>query len=125
MLERLVATCSVFWRIDDSGFKNLQECYRQNNYAVRIVVNRLLFEARPALSMPSQDKGLPSRAARGDRKLGENGCRGSAWSEQLDGKELRRALWSAIRNREDPRFLDTVYTASLSVFFCYSMVRRF
>ena len=125
MLERLVAICSVFWRIDDSGFKNLQEGYRQNSYAVRIVVNRLLFETKPALNMPSQDKGLPSRAARGDRKLGANGCRGSAWSEQLDGRELRRALWNAIRNGEDPRFLDTVYTASLSFFFYYSMVVRF
>ena len=125
MWERLVAICSVFWRIDDSGFKNLQECYRQNNYAIHIGVNRLLFKARPALNMPSQDKGLPSRAARGDRKLGANDCRGSAWSEQLDGKELRRALWSAIRNREDPRFLKTVYTASLSFFVCCSMVRRF
>ena len=125
MLERQVAICSVFWRIDDSGFKNLQECYRQNDYAVHIGVNRLLFEARPSLNMPSQDKGLPSRAARGDRKLRANGCRGSAWNEQLDGKELRRALWSAIRNREDPRFLDTVCTASISFFFCYSMVRRF
>ena len=57
VLERLVAICSVFWRIDDSGFKNLQECYRQNNYPVRVVVNRLLFKARPALNMPSQDMG--------------------------------------------------------------------
>ena len=25
VLERLVAICSVFWRIDDSGFRNLQK----------------------------------------------------------------------------------------------------
>ena len=25
MWERLVTSCSVFWRIDDSSFKNLQE----------------------------------------------------------------------------------------------------
>ena len=40
-------------------------------------------------------------AARDDRKLGAIGCRGEAWSEQLDGKELRGELGSA-RNREDP-----------------------
>ena len=30
-------------------------------YAVRIAVNRWLFDARPALNMPCQDKGMPSR----------------------------------------------------------------
>ena len=125
VLKRLVAICSVFWRIDDSGFKNLQEWYRRNIYAVRIVINRWLYEARPASNMPCQDKGMRSRAARGDRKLGANGCRGASWSEQLDGKELRGALGSAIRNREDPRFVDTVYTVCSSFFTSYSMVCRF
>ena len=67
VLERLVTICSVFWRIDDSGFKNLQEWYGQNIYAVRIAVNRWFNTTRPALNMPCQDKGIPSRMARGYR----------------------------------------------------------
>ena len=35
----LVTICSVFWRIDDSGFKNLEELYRRLFYAVRVAVN--------------------------------------------------------------------------------------
>ena len=63
-LERLVTICSIFWRIDDSGFKNLQELYGRNIYAARIAVNRWFFTARQALNMPCQDKGMPSRVAR-------------------------------------------------------------
>ena len=91
-MERLVAICSVFWRIGNSSFKNLQEWYRHIMYAVRIAVNSWFLTARPALNMPCQAKGMPPRAARGDRKLGAIGCRGASWSEQLDGKELRGAL---------------------------------
>ena len=58
---------------------------------------RWLFEARPVLNMPCHDKGMPSKAARGYWKLGAIGCRGASWSEQLDDKELRGALVSAIR----------------------------
>ena len=54
--------CSVFWRIDDSGRKDFQG-YGRNIYTIRIAINRWLFEARPALNMPCQDKGMPSRAA--------------------------------------------------------------
>ena len=42
--------CSVFWRIDDSGLKNLHEWYGRNIYAVHIAVNRWFFIARPALN---------------------------------------------------------------------------
>ena len=42
--------------------------------------------------MPRQAKGMPSRAARGDRELGAIDCRGASWSEEIDGKELRGAL---------------------------------
>ena len=59
--------CSVFWRIDDSELKNLQEWCGRNIYAVRIAVNRWFFTARPALNIPCQDKGMPSRVARGYR----------------------------------------------------------
>ena len=84
---------------------------------IYIVVNRWLFEAaRPALIMPCQDEGMPSRAARGDRKLGANGCRGASWSEQLEDKELRGAFGN---EREDPRFLGTVCP---SFFIYYSVV---
>ena len=48
--------------------------------------------------MPCQDKGLPSRDARGDRTLGER-LEGASWSEQLDGKELRGAFGG---ERDDP-----------------------
>ena len=81
VLDRLVVICSVSWRIDYSGFKNLQQWYRRNIYVVRIAVNRWLFRARPALNMPCQAKGMPSTAARGDRKFGANGCWGASWSE--------------------------------------------
>ena len=83
MLERLVTICSVFWRIDDSGLKNLQGWCGQSIYAIRIVVNRWLFEARPVLNMACQDKGVSSKATRGDRMLGANGCWGGSWSEEL------------------------------------------
>ena len=56
---------AFFWRIDDSGPKSLQERYGRNIYAVRIAANRWLFEARPASNLPCQNKGMPSRAARG------------------------------------------------------------
>ena len=62
MLKRLVTICSVFWRIDVSGFKSLQEWYGRNIYAVHIAVKRWFFTARPALNMLYQDKGMPSRA---------------------------------------------------------------
>ena len=62
---RLDEAAAWFWRIDDSGLKSLQERYGRNIYAVRIEVNRSLFEARPALNLPCQDKGMPSRATRG------------------------------------------------------------
>ena len=39
VLERLV-TMQRFWRIEDSGFKNLQEWYGRNIYAVSTAVNR-------------------------------------------------------------------------------------
>ena len=55
---------AVFWRIDDSGPKSLQERYGRNIYAVRIAANRWLFEARPASNLPCQNKDMPSRAAR-------------------------------------------------------------
>ena len=42
--------------------------------------------------MPCQDKGMPLRAARGERKLGVDGCRGTSWRKELDGKQLRGVL---------------------------------
>ena len=54
-----------FWRINDSRFKNLHEWYGRSIYAARIAVNHWFFTARPALNLPCQDKGMPSRAARG------------------------------------------------------------
>ena len=56
---------AFLWRIDDSGPKSLQERYGRNMYAVRIAANRRLLEARPASNLPCEDKGMPSRAARG------------------------------------------------------------
>ena len=67
MSERLVVICSAFWRIDDSRFRNLQEWYGRNIYAVRIAVNRRFFTGRLDLNIPCQDKGMLSRAARGYR----------------------------------------------------------
>ena len=80
---------------------------------VRIAANRRLLEARPASNLPCEDKGMPSRAARGlhelkgrteiipsmaargQWKLGAIRCRGASWREQLDGNSA-----------EDSRFLD-------------------
>ena len=56
--------------------------HRQIIYAVRIAVNRWLFEAWPALSRPCQGKGMPSRAAEGDRKSGANGLCGTLCSKE-------------------------------------------
>ena len=81
-LERLFAICNVFWRIDNSGFKFLQELYRQIIYAARITLNRWFFAARLALNMPCQ----AMEAGRVNR------CQGASWNGELDGKELRGAL---------------------------------
>ena len=64
-LDGAAAFC--FWRIGDSGLKSSQELYGRNIYAARIAVNRWFFAARPALDMLCQNKGMPSRAARGYR----------------------------------------------------------
>ena len=64
--------------------------------------------------MPCQDKCMSSRAARGDRKLGANGCRGASWSEQLDGKELRGALGIVIGTERVPVFWTPSAHPSLS-----------
>ena len=53
-----------------TGASTCRRVVRQIIHAVRIAFNRWLFEARPALNMSCQDKGMPSRAARGDWKLG-------------------------------------------------------
>ena len=68
--------------------------------------------------MPCQDKGMPSRAARGYRKLGADGCRRKSWSKELDGEELRGTLGGE-RVR---RLLNTVDMASPSFFIQYSVV---
>ena len=47
---------------------------------------------------------MPSMAARGYWKLGAIGCRGASWSEQLDDKEFRGALESAIGTERIPVF---------------------
>ena len=82
-LERLVVICSVFWRVEDSGFKNLQERCRRISYAVRIAVDRFSPAAWLTLNIPCQAMG-DERAARGDRKSGVNIYQGSS--------ELRGAL---------------------------------
>ena len=87
----------VFFRIDDSGFKKLQEWYRRVIYAVNIAVNRQFFPARPALNMPCQAKGMPSRAAQGDWKLGTNGYRGASWSEDFVDLEPKGSPFSGHR----------------------------
>ena len=62
---RLDEAAACFWGIDDSGLKSLQERYGRNVYAARLEVDRSLFEARPALNLPCQDKGMSSSATRG------------------------------------------------------------
>ena len=54
--------------------------------------------------LKGQTEVIPSMAARGDRKLGAIYCWGSSWSEQLDHKELRGALESAIGTGMIPVF---------------------
>ena len=94
-LERVVAICSVFWRIGDLGFKNLQECYRRVIYTVRIAVDCIFSAAWLALNIPRQAVGA-GRVAQGNRKSGANGCWGASCSEELDGKELRGALGGSV-----------------------------
>ena len=50
-----------------SGASTCRRVVPANYYAVRMAVNHRLFEARLALNMPCQNKGMPSRAARGYR----------------------------------------------------------
>ena len=50
------------------------------------------------------NRGHAVDAARGDRKLGAIGCRGTSWSEKLDDKKLRGALGSAIGTERIPVF---------------------
>ena len=112
VLERLVTICSVFWRIDDSGFENLQEWYGRNIYAVRIEVNRWFFAAMPALNMPRQAKGVPSRAAQGDRKSGANGCWGTPWSDVRLVASLTATSRSGVRLGAERKFV--FWTSSLN-----------
>ena len=72
------------WRV-------LHEWYRRIVYNAYIAVNRCFSTAKLALNMLCQAMGA-GRAARGDRKSGANGCQGTSWNEELDGKELRGAL---------------------------------
>ena len=97
MLERLVTICSVFLRIDDSRFKILQE--KETNRLRHTYCGESFF-----LRYISFKKVIPSRAARGYRMSGAIGCRGPSWSGQLDGKELRGALGSAIGTERIPVF---------------------
>ena len=51
---------------------------------------------------PCHNEGMSSGTTRGCWKLGEIGCPGVSWSEQLDDKELHKAPGSA---RESERIL--------------------
>ena len=65
---------------------------------------------------------MPARAAQGFRMSGVTGCWGTSWSEQLDGKELRGALGSAIGTEWIHRLPNTVDVVSPSFFVYYSAV---
>ena len=71
---------------------------RRNIYTVRIAVNRWFLTARPALNMPCQDKGMSSRAARGDRKSGVNSCWEKPWSEECLVANLTAPPRSGVRS---------------------------
>ena len=93
LLERLVVICSVFWGIDDPGFKNLEEWYRRIIYTVRIAINRFFLRNGWIRIYHARRWELEGQTdIRSDRKSGAVGCRGVSWSEKLDGKELRGAL---------------------------------
>ena len=49
-------------------------------------------------SLCSQAEGMPSRAARGDRKLGASGCWGTPWSEERLVASLTAAPRSGVRS---------------------------
>ena len=112
---------SVFWRIDDSGFKNLEELYRRSIYAVRMAVSRFSFAAA------GFDYAMPSYGSlRGERISEVIGCHGrSVVGERLGAKNLttrnsaERLVASAISTRTDPRFMDIV---NLSCFTDYSVI---
>ena len=68
--------------------------------------------------MSCQDKGMSSTAARGYWKLEAIGCRVASWSEQLDDKELRGALGSAIGTERIPVFLTlSAHSSSATVWY--------
>ena len=61
-LERMMAICSIcFWRVEDLGFKNLQEWFRRTIYAVRISVDSFSPAAWLTLKIPCQTMGAEGR----------------------------------------------------------------
>ena len=81
-----------------TGASTCKKWYRRNTDAVRIAVNRWFFVTRPALNMPCHDKGMLSRATRGDLKLGANGCWGTRWSEERLVASLTATPKSSVRS---------------------------
>ena len=63
-------------------------------------------EASPVLTT-CQDEGMSSRPTRGYCKLGEVGCRGASWSEELDDKKLH-----GVPGAREDRSLSMFWTTS-------------
>ena len=100
MLERLDEATAFFGRSmirDSKAFRRAVRAKLLTPYVHRSIY--WLFEARLALNMLCQDKRhareggsrleegrtevMPSKAARSDRELGANACRGAPWSKEL------------------------------------------
>ena len=113
-----ITTCTIFWRIDDSGFKHIEELYRKlfKPYVKRSIAfppavtgsicHVRLWELEGRLEVIGSLRRSEVRERHGAKSLT---ARNSA--EHL----VASVIWS----RADPRFLDTVRT---SLFTDYSVV---
>ena len=75
--------------------------------------------------MTCRDKGMPSKAARGDRKLGANGCWEMLWSEERLVASLTATPRSGVRSGvvRIPVFLGPVFTL-LQLLHCGMLVLK-
>ena len=71
VLERLVAICSVFWRLDDLGINLLEGT--SESFTPCMYSGQLLFPRSSWFK-----KGMPLRAAQGYRMSRAHGCQGAS-----------------------------------------------
>ena len=101
MWERLVTSCSVF-------FKDRRFGIQRRTYTGKSLVLR----SQAGLKMPCQDKAMTLKAARRDRKLRANDCWGTLRSEERLVASLTATPRSGVRSGavRTPVVLGTIFT---------------